>query len=317
MDTPRFTVPRIRTRQAILAEGGDDGDIRAALADGSLVRVRRGCYVEGPLSTEHALVAAVSHRMDRQAVFSHTTAAALWELPFLGSRPTMTHVAVPISAHTSRRGRLHQHPLDLADDEVVEHRGIRLTSLARTLVDVARTEGFRQGVVMADHALRCSKDPQALRAAIASSIDRCSSYVGVAQARRMAVFANPLAESPGESLTRIVFHEQGVPPPVLQLRIAHRLLGGSWGSFRTDFGWEDEKVVGEFDGKEKYFRYVEDGETPGDVLMREKRREEAIREAGWLVLRITWEDLQKPASLGRRVREILDARAGWARSGRA
>lgn len=324
MESPRFTLPLIRTRQGMLDDGFSDSEIRDALKAGTLVRVRRGCYLDGPtkagdatrtdLAATAAGVAALAARSAMAAggeeiVFSHATAAALWQLPFLAEPPATIHFTVPRDAHGIRRAGVHQHIGGLVPEEIVEHRGIRLTSLARTLVDVARSEGFREGVVMADHAMHLSRDPEALRCAMQASIGRLSAAVRIGNARRMAAFAVTQAESPGESLSRIVFREQNVPVPVLQHRLRVRLPTGGWIDCRTDFAWERQKVVGEFDGRAKYERYLSDGETPGDVVFEEKRREDAIRAAEWFVIRWTWQELSRPEMLGRRVREVLAARS--------
>jgi hypothetical protein len=44
-----------------------------------------------------------------------------------------------------------------------------------------------------------------------------------------------------------------------------------------DFYWEDDHHVGEFDGKIKYGRLLRSGESPGDGVFREKRREDRVR----------------------------------------
>lgn len=316
MELPRFTLPLVRTRQELLDNGRDDAQIRAALRAGTLVRVRRGCYVDARPEAEEpaqctdpaAPVAAVAAQMGG-VVFSHATAAGLWQLPFLGSPPETIHLTLPRQASGVVRAGVHRHTGDLASEEIVEHRGIRLTSLARTLVDVARTDGFREGLVMADHALHASRDPEALRCAMVTSIERLPGAVGIGQARRMAGFAVVAAESPGESLSRIVLREQKVPEPLLQYRLSVRLPGGGRGDFVIDFAWKRLKAVGEFDGRVKYGRYLREGQQPGDAVFEEKRREDAIRSAGWLVLRWTWDELRRPDVLGRRVRETLEARA--------
>lgn len=316
MELPTFTLPLVRTRQELLDHGLADGEIRAALRAGTLVRVRRGCYVDpGPEAGQMARrtgpaasVAAVAAQIDG-TVFSHATAAALWQLPFLGQPPETIHVTLPREANGIVRAGVHRHTASLASEEIVEHRGIRLTSLARTLVDVARTDGFRDGLVMADHALHRSKDPQALRRAIRACIERLPGAVGIGSARRMGDFAVVAAESPGESLSRIVFREQKVPEPLLQYRLTVRLPGGAVGDFITDFAWKRLKAVGEFDGRVKYGRFLREGQTPGDAVFEEKQREDAIRSADWLVLRWTWDELRRPEVLGRRVRETLAARS--------
>lgn len=314
MEDPRFTLPLVRTRQELLGRGFSDGEIREALRTGTLVRIRRGSYVDGPVDptreTQAALasVAAVAARMGH-AVFSHATAAALWQLPFLGQPPDTIHLTAPRDAHGIRRAGVHHHPGALAPVEIVEHRGIRFTSLPRTLVDVARMQGFRDGLVMADHALHRSRDPGALRQAMRACIERLPGAAGIGDARRMVDFAVTAAESPGESLSRIVFWEQHVPEPLLQYRLTVRLPGGAPGDFITDFGWKRQRTVGEFDGRVKYGRCLREGQTPGDAVFEEKRREDAIRSVDWYVLRWTWDELRRPEVLARRVREILAARS--------
>jgi len=75
---------------------------------------------------------------------------------------------------------------------------------------------------------------------------------------------------------------------------------------RVDFAWPELKVIVEFDGAEKYHRYRLPGETIEQMVMREKRREDLIREAtGWIVIRITWADLGTPIATSRRIRRAM------------
>jgi hypothetical protein len=64
-------------------------------------------------------------------------------------------------------------------------------------------------------------------------------------------------------------------------------------------------VVGEFDGRVKYGRLLRPGQGPGDAVFEEKRREDAIRDEGWGVVRWTWGDLVVPERLDQRVRRAL------------
>jgi hypothetical protein len=74
---------------------------------------------------------------------------------------------------------------------------------------------------------------------------------------------------------------------------------------RTDFGWEDQRTVGEFDGKIKYGRLVRPGEKPEDAVFREKIREDRIRDLGWEVVRWTWADLDQPELLANRLQRAF------------
>jgi len=54
---------------------------------------------------------------------------------------------------------------------------------------------------------------------------------------------------------------------------------------RSDFGWEEQRTLGEFDGRVKYGRLLRPGETAADTVYREKRREDALRDQGWQLVR--------------------------------
>jgi hypothetical protein len=77
---------------------------------------------------------------------------------------------------------------------------------------------------------------------------------------------------------------------------------------RVDFDW-DGKVVGEFDGLVKYTKHRRPGETASDVVIREKRREDRLRDEGVTVVRWVWDDFKHPEALRARIRRAL-ARAG-------
>ena len=83
--------------------------------------------------------------------------------------------------------------------------------------------------------------------------------------------AGAASESPGETLTRLVLLALNVGEVVQQAHIP--LVGG--GSARVDFLLPDSGLVVEFDGIVKY-----GGADGREALVREKRREDAIRAAG-------------------------------------
>ncbi|WP_156837269.1 hypothetical protein [Nesterenkonia alba] len=107
-------------------------------------------------------------------------------------------------------------------------------------------------------------------------------------------FADPRSESVGESRARVLFDELGFEPPKLQQEL---YLPGI-GTVRPDFMWED--VICEFDGKVKYTRALA-GKDPEETVYREKLREDALRAQGFTVVRLTWEDLEHPQQLGRKL----------------
>ena len=67
---------------------------------------------------------------------------------------------------------------------------------------------------------------------------------------------------------------------------------------RSDFGWREQRTLGEFDGRSKYGRLLlRPGQTPEQALFEEKRREDALRDLGWEMVRWIWADLFAPAQL--------------------
>ncbi len=100
--------------------------------------------------------------------------------------------------------------------------------------------------------------------------------------------ADGRSDSPGESLSRVLFFRKGIPYPELQHEVRDdegRLIG------IADFYWPDYHHLGEFDGRVKYERLLKPGETAGDAVFREKRREDAMRGLAYGMTRWTWQDL--------------------------
>ena len=116
-------------------------------------------------------------------------------------------------------------------------------------------------------------------------------------------FADGRSESPGESMTRVIMDQLGLPAPHLQVSIFapnQKFIG------RTDLGYPELGVLLEFDGFVKYSKLLKDNEHSVDVVVREKDRENLIRGMGYLVIRIVWADLHKPARLAERIKADLD-----------
>lgn len=114
---------------------------------------------------------------------------------------------------------------------------------------------------------------------------------------RAWAFADGRSESPGESVSRALIAMLGFPAPSLQ-----RTTVTDSGSYRLDFCWQQQRVVGEFDGRLKYFdQELLGGRDPREVLYREKLREDALRRAGWTVVRWGWPQLRRPRELAQRL----------------
>jgi len=115
-------------------------------------------------------------------------------------------------------------------------------------------------------------------------------------------FADPLAQSPLESISRLQIARAGLPRPELQRPIF--LEGRKVAT--TDFAWPEFGVVGECDGMSKYAQLLDPGDTPDQAIMREKRREELIRQAGWWIVRWDFALAMRPHLLAARLRDAFE-----------
>lgn len=269
--------------------GHDRAYLAAACRRGDLVRVRRGWYLGARTwkamsdDERYRVTVVAAARGLESAVLSHWSAAAVWNLPMVGRRGSSVHVThAPASGGRSSHAVVRHAAAGV--DDVAEVEGLRLTPVARTVVDLARAAGLLAGVCAADHALR---ERMTTLSELAREVAVIGAVRGVRDARSMVGFASPAAESVGESLSRVRMHQLGVPAPVLQHVVsdARGFVG------RVDFWWPGCGVVGEFDGRQKYGVAVdEDPRAAADRLWREKQREDRIRSTGAAVVRWTWAD---------------------------
>lgn len=287
--------------QVHLARDHHRSVVAGLVRDGTWTRARPGAYVDArALETTDpgrtlalARIAALRTQLTSDTVVSHTSAALLWGLPTLRT-PAVTHVVQPFRARAGARTDVMRHRRELAPDDIVLLHGIRVTSLERTVVDCATSEPVRGGVVVADAALHRGADRERCERLLASLPGRR----GVVRARLALAFADDGAESAGESLARVALLEIGLPRPETQVPVETHL-----GTFWADLGWPAERVLAEYDGRGKYVQ------RPGDALAGEKRREDALLDSGWRLIRLTKEDLGHPDALATRVRRTFPALA--------
>ena len=288
----------------------------SAAAAGALVRVRPGVFAdEGewtrarPEGRVIARARALTLTSADAPVISHESAAAMHGLPLFRPHPTHLH----ISLGEDRPGRALatiRHRARLRDDEVIEINGSRVTSLARTVADVARTADFEQAVVIADAALRRigGARPAPEHPARAEEFRRevltiaARSAHGFSRARRVMRFADGRAHLPGESISRIRLIELGFRRIVLQERVSAPDGRDYWVDFAVGGG--EEAWLGEFDGGIKYTDPdILRGRAPRQVIDEEKQREDWIRGIRQCAfVRWGWSDIASPDALAARLR---------------
>lgn len=187
---------------------------------------------------------------------------------------------------------MHLHIAALPPAHVTVRGGIRLTSVARTVVDLARTSSFRSGVVVADSALRGKQTSQG---ELQSVITDCARWPGIGQAKLVVEFADGRAESALESISRVAFRDLGLPAPELQAWVGGEEDGVIG---RADFLWRRYRTIGEADGAVKY------KDTARAIS--QLRRDARLRAAGFEVVHFTWDEIVRtPGQVARSLREAF------------
>jgi hypothetical protein len=304
-------VSDISLTSQLRARGLNDDDLARLRRRGDLVRVRRGAYALPsklqPVDTWDAedrhrlLIAATAPQLESGAVISHASAAVLHGLPTWPEARNRVHVSRSRNYGGKTRTVVAVHCAPFLPTEVTEINGIPTTTLARTVLDLARSRPFEEAVAAGDRALTLRLAP----ATLISVMRRMERWPNIRQARRVVAFLDARSESAGESVSRVRIADEGLPAPQLQRQITNaygRAIG------RVDFCWDEQRTIGEFDGKIKYGRLLEPGQTSQDVIFAEKLREDELRDNGWQVVRWLWSDLYRPGVLrGRLIRAFTRA----------
>jgi very-short-patch-repair endonuclease len=213
------------------------------------------------------------------AVLSHRSAAALWGL--------LPSWQIDREVTRSRRARprsgVHIHQSTLKDDELSEVDGIPVTSLSRTLFDLAAISS-RQQVEQAFN-----------EAEVRGLTDRISvpELLERHPRRKGAPMLNSILKTKG--------HLRGITKKELERRFkallgstdlpkprhnAHLAVGGRF--FEVDCLWADQRLVVELDGRAVHG-------TPR-AFEHDRERDRLLVADGWRVVRITWCQLRDEAS---------------------
>ncbi len=295
----------------LLAAGYSNAELRQLVRSQQRSRIRRGVYshtvdhaVDGlaaPFSAieqHRRLIRATLPVCAPDSVVSHRSAAVLWGLP-LESPPDRVEITRMPTNGGQDRGCVHLRIARLDPSELTVVDGLPVTTLARTVVDLARALPLAKSVIPGDAALAAGVGTPELDHSLALAFRR----PGVIRARRACAFFDRRSESAGESVSRVILVSGGLPAPELQFEIRSPdgdLIG------RSDFFWREQGVIGEFDGRVKYGRLLRPGQDPGDVVFAEKRREDSIRRLGYEVVRWTFGDLFRPGLVVSWVQQAID-----------
>ena len=255
------------TRRQLLSCRLTPGAIAYRQRSGRLVRVHQGVYSLGPPRLDPpAQAAAAVLACSPGATLSHSSAAFLWGLMKAWTAPPEV---------TTTRDRRHQGitvhvSTTLAGRDVRTHLGIRMTSAARALLEIAprlstreRTRAYSD----ARHARRLYP------AELAEILTRLPRHPG-------AIFLRPLVEdragptrSDFEDAFRAFVTRFGLPEPLINARVA---------GYEVDALFPRHNVIVELDSWEFH---------QGHPSFESDRDRDAALLAGYVTVRITWERL--------------------------
>lgn len=286
--TPR--VPKeLKNAPFTLAEARRHGLTPSALRGKAWKRIGAELYCWRDLQQDPwALLAAWARTLPTRMVFARSTAA--WILGLELDRGNPIEVDVPTLGVRSRPGLSVRH-CQISPRDVRTIRGLRTTTLHRTLRDLCATKPALDALIAIDTALHLHlTDMKTLAAA---------SKGGGHGAPRLASLAKiaALAESPMETRLRWLLLDAGLPRPEVQID----LLDAS-GEFvgRADLFYRQARLVIEYDGGTHRERLVDDD-----------RRQNLVLNAGFHMLRFTAADVyQRPAVVAAQVRSALLAQDG-------
>ena len=297
-------------RRELLAEGYTDQQIRATVKAGTLHRIRHGSYVSGDLwrslgaeDRHRVLVRAVLRRAHPSTVATHISAAVERGAPVWGIPLDEVHVTRIDGKPGRREAGVVHHCGELNANEVETVNGIPLSRAPRCAVEVTTMVTVEPALVTVNGMLHAKMLTPGEFAAEAKARKHWPDTLATTIVLRLC---DPRIQSVGESRTMFLCWDQHLPRPEPQLTVYDEF--GTLFAY-ADFAWREQGVFLEFDGRIKYELFRREGETLEEFLLREKQREERICQlTGWVCIRITWADLERPERTASRIRRILDSR---------
>jgi hypothetical protein len=284
---------------------GSRGIGRDALQDdvtaGRAIRLHRGVFLvesDGPATPHQAHLAAQLHLGPESLLILRSAVAVHGLQGIVGAY--VPQLAMPPGLERRQRHDLDIHFWDIPDEERELVDGLPVTTLRRTLADVARLLPRMQAVSCVDSALNLGLLTEADLSDVAAMMHRKRHCVA---GRGRLAEARLGAQSPLETRVRLRAADGGLPPDALQVPVRDSsgvLLGyGDIGYLLGDGTW----LIVEADGRSIH-------ELP-EALLHDRRRQNAfLAAAGHRILRFTWDDTQLAAHIPTVLRPALE-RGGW------
>ncbi|WP_431247439.1 endonuclease domain-containing protein [Leifsonia xyli] len=196
-----------------------------------------------PPTTVEERCRAYAEVMPRDAFFSHTTAAELYDLPVPLSERGRIHVAVPRRGRAPRAAGVVGHRVTIEQDEVRRLRGLPVPPPAEVFCELAATLGHDALVCAGDAILR-RQEPLATLEQLRAAVREADGRPGIRVLRTALSSVRPRTDSPMETTLRLALVRAGLPEPEVNRRID---LGSGREAY-LDLSYPDMRVAVEYDG---------------------------------------------------------------------
>jgi hypothetical protein len=261
------------TRDQLRDLGLSDDDIDYRIAVGRLRLIHRGVYAVGHhrVQPEGVWLAAV-YAGGIEAVLSHRSSARLWRLlPWEGR--------IEVTAPTNRRKRpgIHYFRSSVESFDRTTHRGIPVTTVARTLFDLGAVDAARIPKALEQADVLQLLDVRELQRLV-DDHPRRPGTSAIRAALASAAAWRGITRSELEQRFRALVEKAGLPVPVLNCH-----LGVGDLEIEADAVWHEAQLIVELDGYAFHRTQA--------AFERDRARDRAAVGAGWRVIRITWRQL--------------------------
>jgi very-short-patch-repair endonuclease len=282
------------TRAQLLDAGLTQKGIEHRLRRRRIHAIHRAVFAVGhPRLTREGRWLAAVLACGKRAVLSYLSAATLWAI-WERAEPRRPHVSVP--SDNGRRGSrgIELHRTALAPTDVTVRDAIPVTTLARTLVDVASILDARQLKSALRQAERLHQlDLQALRVSLDAHPATSPKHARLRRALDAYVPGSGHTEADVEMAFLELCAKHGLPMPETQVPI---------GPYRADFMWPEIGLVVEIDDRQSHDGYV--------AFREDRVRDRTMKAAGLEVLRFTRNEvLRTPARAARELEAAYRRRA--------
>jgi hypothetical protein len=253
------------SRVQLVQLGLSEATIDRQVASGRLVAVEQGVFAVAPVLAHDPWGRWMAATLTApRSVLSHRSAAAAWG--WLSAPPFET-VTRPGSGGPRRHGGVRAHRSSTLDGECTTLRGIPITSVPRTLLDLAGGESERTLARAVREAVRLEQiTVAALGDALADFRGRRGSRRLARTVARYAGLPIERARSGAEVRALEILREAGRPRPRLNARVAGE---------EADLSWPAERLIIEIDGGPFHLDKGEDA-----------RKQRIWEAAGWTVRRL-------------------------------